>query len=239
MSLGLSKLGSVPFSIEAGHATNADSAAVAASAAGALDTRIKAMVPPKTVITAYLMAADISANFDATGLGKSGAYAGWAICNGNNQTPNLDGRFMRINQAGAGALGGADTIAAHTHAIDHDHAAFTSGAEAGHTHTTPNHLHTLPMGFDGNNAFFISDSAGLPIFGSTVMTENHSALAIPAIRNGLARIVTTDSSGAGVSGAGSSHSHSVDPPVFTGMSGQAPAADNRPAFLDLVALMRL
>jgi hypothetical protein len=239
-SLGLSKLGSVPFSIEAGHATSSDSATVAAGAAGALEARLKAMVPPKTVITAYLDAADISSSFDATGLGKTGgAYAGWAICNGNNQTPNLNGRFVRINQAGAGALGGSDTIAAHTHAIDHDHPSFTSAAEAAHTHATPDHHHLLPMGFDSNVAFFVSDTGGIPIFGSTVMVHNHAPLPIPAVVNGPSRLGVTDTSGAGVSGPGAAHSHAVDPPPFTGTSGAAAASDNRPAYLELVALMRL
>jgi microcystin-dependent protein len=35
----------------------------------------------------------ITGNFDATGNGL-GSYAGWAICNGSNGTPNLSGRFI-------------------------------------------------------------------------------------------------------------------------------------------------
>lgn len=33
-----------------------------------------------------------TANFDASGLGATPRYNGWAICNGNNGTPNLSGR---------------------------------------------------------------------------------------------------------------------------------------------------
>lgn len=243
-SLGLSKLGAVPYAVEAGHATSSDNATAAAGAAaavGALDTRLNAMMPPKSIITANLTAADVTSNFDATGLGRNpGSYAGWAICNGSNGTPNLAGRFVRINAAASGALGGSDTIAAHTHAIDHDHAAFTSGAEAEHTHLTPDHQHFVPIGFDGNNVFFNQDAMGNPVYGSIVAANAHTFMPQPS--NPIptnTRLATTDNSGHGTTGAGTAHSHAVDPPAFTGTSGPSPASDNRPAYLELVALMRL
>jgi len=233
-TLGRTKLGAVPYAVEADSASRA---------VGALDARIGSLMPPRSIVSANLSAADVTSNFDASGLGRSpGPYAGWAICNGNNGTPNLAGRFVRISASGAGATGGSDTIAAHTHAIDHDHAAFNAGTEGAHTHSTPAHQHTLSSGFDNNNEFAAADAAGLPLFGSAVITANHFSRATGGIGNfasGPVRLGLTDTSGGGTSGPGSPHSHVVDPPAFTGASGAAPAADNRPAFAELVALMRL
>jgi hypothetical protein len=63
-------------------------------------------VPPSGVIMVSLTTAQVTANFDATGLGnRAGPYAGWAICNGNNGTPNLSSDLVRMNVTGAGATG--------------------------------------------------------------------------------------------------------------------------------------
>jgi hypothetical protein len=60
-------------------------------------------VPPKTVIMCNLTAADVAASFTATGLGKGGGpYDGWAICNGNNGTDDLDGLVPQFWVAEAG-----------------------------------------------------------------------------------------------------------------------------------------
>jgi len=59
-------------------------------------------------------------NFDATGLG-TGPLVGWALCNGNNGTPNLSNRFVRstVTSGGLGVTGGTTT---HTHIVDsHSH----------------------------------------------------------------------------------------------------------------------
>ena len=55
--------------------------------------------------------------------------AGWLICDGNNGTPNLLGRFVQGVATAAtnpGTTGGA-----------------TSKTTAGHTHTQPTHTHTV------------------------------------------------------------------------------------------------
>jgi hypothetical protein len=224
------KIGAVPYALEA---------ASAASAAGALDNRLATLMPPKSVITANLSASDVSTNFDGTGLGNAaGPYAGWAICNGNNGTPNLTAKFVRISATAAGATGGSDSIA-HTHAIDHTHPAFTSGAEASHTHATPAHGHALPVGFDGGSVYFTSMGDGTPIYGSFVTTANRGTVLEQAASSQLTRQGTTDTSGAGTTGAGSAHSHTVSPPAFAGTSGAASVTDNRPAYYELVALMRM
>ncbi|HET8933967.1 MAG TPA: hypothetical protein VFN67_11030 [Polyangiales bacterium] len=139
-SLGSARLGAVPYALEAKHASSADDVRTGTP----LDGRLKGLVPPKSILGAYLSADDIAASFDETGLGKlDSSYAGWAICNGQNGTPNLDGRFPRMSTLAAGAEGGNDN-SDHTHAIDHDHPAFNSAGEAGHTHVVPAHQHLMP-----------------------------------------------------------------------------------------------
>lgn len=199
-----------------------------------------AALPPKTVVNAYLTSIDVSTYFDTTGLGMAtGPYAGWALCNGKNGTPDLNGRFVRVNNAVSGAMGGSDTLV-HTHAIDHDHAAFASAAEAAHTHGTPAHQHLVPVGFDSyNNYFFTAGADNNPAYGSTVVTANHASGPTGTYATGLTRQAYTDNSGAATTGAGSAHAHAVDVPPFAGMSGPPSVAENRPAYLELTALMRL
>lgn len=48
------------------------------------------VVPRKGIVEAYLSGDDVADWFDTTGLGdQGGPYDGWAICNGNNDTPAL------------------------------------------------------------------------------------------------------------------------------------------------------
>jgi hypothetical protein len=230
LSLGRTKLGAVPYAVAAG---------TASTAAGALDARLNALMPPKTVVSAFLTPLEVATSFDATGLGKSNtAYAGWAICNGSNGTPNLAGKFVRGNTTAAGATGGTDN-SAHTHPIGHDHAAFTSGGESGHTHSTPDHHHLMPIGWGAGWEYWASDAGGSPLYGSMVITANRYTPALPTSSYQTANLAYTDTSGGGTTGAGANHTHSVDPPAFAGTSGDASSADNRPAFYELVPLMRL
>ena len=227
------RIRAVPYAVEATRSS---------SATGALGDLLASLVPPKTIVSAYLSQRDVTDNFTPEGLGKvPGPYAGWAICNGSNGTPNLAGRFVRGSAAGAGATGGSDTIAAHTHPIDHDHGAFNSAAESGHTHSIPDHGHVLPMGWDTNNFFYGVEAGGGPLYGSavTTVTRYTPGLGLSGAANGISRLAFTAQGGAGTTGGSSGHVHSVDPPGFSGASGPAGAGDNRPAFTELVALMRL
>ena len=72
--------------------------------------------PPNSVVLTTLSAADLAdtTKFSATGLG-AGAHLGWAVCNGNNGTANLAGRFPRMITTGAGTTGGEDANS-HAHA---------------------------------------------------------------------------------------------------------------------------
>lgn len=234
-SLGPARLGAVPYALEAKHASSADDVRTGTP----LEGRLKALVPPKSILGAYLSADDIAASFDETGLGKSdSSYAGWAICNGENGTPNLDGRFPRMSTMAAGAVGGNDN-SDHTHSINHDHPAFNSGSEAAHTHQTPAHQHLMPIGFDGSNQFWVAGSDGGPRYGSTVFSAPRTAPGIGDWQDNLARLAYTETVPQTPTSAGTAHAHSIDPPPLAATSGEASATDNRPAFVELVPLMRL
>lgn len=118
----------------------------------------KAFVPPKGIVPCNLSAADVAAEFDATGLGRRGGpYQWWAICNGSNDTPDLSGLFVRHSNSGAGATGGSGTSGAATGntgltapvtGVPSASEEVQSGtgtfvAHRTHTHTVGLHLHSL------------------------------------------------------------------------------------------------
>ena len=196
-----------------------------------------------------VLAAEVASEFDGTGLGlTTGKYADKAICNGSNGTPNLDEQFPRMQTSGASGTGGSDS-SAHTHAIDHDHGSFTGGAEAAHTHSTPSHAHSgtglyanVSLTSTGTGKILVDMDAAAPDWTST-----HSATATGYARttegvseNQGSRVTgSTATDGSGTTGAGSSHSHTVDVPNFTGTSGAASVTENRPAYYELLPLMQL
>ena len=105
---------------------------------------VDTLVPPGTIVM-YSGAW----NFDETGLG-TGPLEGWALCNGNNGTPNLTDRFvMGTNTSGnLGTTGGTNSysltvsqLPSHTHSISSD----------------GNHSHTLyrRTGWDGSTCLAV------------------------------------------------------------------------------------
>jgi hypothetical protein len=68
------------------------------------------VVPLGGIVMMVLSADDIAAQFIASGTNAglglpSGRFSGWAICNGNNGTPSLDGKFPRFETSASGAVG--------------------------------------------------------------------------------------------------------------------------------------
>lgn len=80
-----------------------------------------ACVPEKGILWASIDATDIATYFDETGLGLlDRPYAGFAICNGSNGTPDLDGSLIRGDVSGGGAAGSYDFQAGATSAAYQD-----------------------------------------------------------------------------------------------------------------------
>ena len=81
----------------------------------------------------YANSTYLGENFDSNGLGKN-LRTGWAICNGNNGTPNLQGRVLIHYSADfpLGTVGGSKdaVVVEHTHLIDQ---VFNEGIRGGTT----------------------------------------------------------------------------------------------------------
>lgn len=74
------------------------------------------VLPIGMVTPAKLSADDISTYFDGTGLGKTARrWDGWAICNGSNGTPDLDGEFLRFEASASGGTGNLEATGAGTY----------------------------------------------------------------------------------------------------------------------------
>ena len=186
---------------------------------------VQTLAPVGSCVSAKLTAAQIAAYFDSTGLGRAGdVWEGWAICNGANGTPNLDGKFTRFDTGGAGSTGGSDSNA-HTHTtdIDHNHASFTSGSHVLTEAEIPAHHHdnaysganTVPYnnGAGANWGFYTGNNGG----GSQAFTAN--------------------------TGGGDGHTHAVDVPALgatsvTSSSGGS-ATGNLPAYYEFAPVMRV
>jgi hypothetical protein len=97
----------------------------------------------------------IDTNFDGTGLG-TGIMLGWAICNGQNGTPPMDG-LVSIgygnNYSVIGAFGGSKdaVVVAHTHNIRVNTDAAGSGFPAFEASTTQGTFATESTGVSGVN----------------------------------------------------------------------------------------
>ncbi len=214
-----------------------------------------AMVPAKGCLPAYLDANDLD-EFDGTGLGLThGTYKGWAICNGNNGTPDLRNRFVRGVETAAGATGGSDThfhtmpthshtVNSHSHTISHTH-------EHSHTHGMPTHNHFIPIGWDDGAIYYgcTNTTDETPLYGSAVtgtvarFTASHAAAGSASIRIARTQSVdpgdtnsisdaTTGSPSASNSGSTSPGTDSVDP-------GDTNSSGNIPAHVEMVYLMRV
>ena len=243
--------------------TSAAAAATAwANALGAITSwdSSSATIPLKVVCPAYLSAGDISTNFDGTGLGTTTRWIGWAICNGNNGTPNLNNVFPRWSTVAAGTTGGEDTNS-HTHAAGTSGAPSnnTSDAEASHTHGMQSHTHTSAT-TDGHGLTVAelashqhatySDSshdsfnAGVASGSGANGFGNAGSMQTGLTGSGTAHSHTVSGSTGGPSNntttAGSSHTHTMGNHTHSVPITPAPSdTENRPAFNSIVPVMRI
>ena len=151
---------------------------------------------------------------------------GWALCDGNNGTPDLRDKF--IVGAGytyaIGNTGGANTVSlsvsqipSHNHSISigstsHSHSGTTSGG-GGHSHTTGDSGHITAAGRGGHKTWRAAGYHGLGA-GSTSSEPDHT------------HSFTTDPS---------SHSHSAS----VGNTGSGSSHENRPPYYALIYIMRI
>lgn len=139
--------------------------------------------------------------------------SGWALCNGQNGTPDLRDKFIKgaANGANPGATGGSATHG-HTVTQPNDHAALThsgtavddhtftqptAAAESAHTHTytdVVNHVHVQSV----NTA----STGGLS--GYTADTSTNTSAA-----SGYSTANPTGGKATGTTAGGSSHTHTI------------------------------
>lgn len=98
----------------------------------------------------------------------------------------------------------------------------TGGSDSSaHTHSTPAHAHQTEIGWDGTNFYMKTNGSGVPASGSIVESVNRIPPAHGAVEGvGNARLALTRSDGSGTSGAAS-------------------VTENRPAYYELVPVMRI
>lgn len=96
-----------------------------------------------------------TANFEVDGLGKN-LRLGWAVCNGNNGTPNIAGRVIvgyGLGYSTFGATGGSKdaVVVAHSHTYTYEHAQGVGvpGAEDGSSSILTGNTSTV--GVDGTD----------------------------------------------------------------------------------------
>ncbi|MFA5459798.1 MAG: hypothetical protein WC283_00445 [Candidatus Paceibacterota bacterium] len=164
-------------------------------------------------------------NFDATGLG-TGSLAGWALCNGNNGTPNLSDKFVMgtINSSSLNTTGGTNSYSLAINQLPSHTHSFSTDSAGSHCHTISiasggSHTHTYERieNYAGN----VTGSGG-PYYGwkaryvrDTSSSGSHTHTA------------SCTSSGA--------HTHSGT----TNSTGSGSAIDNRPSFIQLAFIMKL
>jgi Tfp pilus assembly protein PilV len=161
-------------------------------------------------------------NFDGTGLG-TGSLAGWALCNGNNGTPNLSDRFVMgtVSSPTPGATGGS---ASHTHNVG-------TYSSINHTHTIPNHTHTIPNHthtYSGTtNTVWATIIGGYGVGTTQEAVKDHSHSFSGTTGSGGAD--TTSSSGGGNTGSSGAN-------LITGTSA---SESNLPPYLKLAFIMKI
>lgn len=181
------------------------------------------LTPPKAIVPFHLSAGDISTYFSGTGLGINGTpYQNWAICNGNNGTPDMTDKFVRGTAGAAGGTGGSDT---HAHTVDsHSHT-------MAHTHSTPNHQHQTEIGWDSGGTLYMkgADPASGHIDEASVQRHTQT---VGVASSGTARLAQTRNDGAGTTGGSSAANTGSASPGTDSVS-------NVPAYVQLTYLMRV
>ena len=192
--------------------------------------------------------------YDGANWKDNDTLPGWYACVPENEdggtaglsygiTSMVDRFVMGKAVTGSGATGGANSyklassqLPAHTHTINHDHAAFSSGNQSSnHTHTISgtartagNHTHTVygtiysGGGADGLEA------------GHNRNLDNHGE---GTSHGGSHTHSVSGSTGNNAVG----HTHPINVPPYTGNSGSTGAGDqidNRPAFYSLIFIRK-
>lgn len=150
--------------------------------------------------------------------------AGWALCDGDNGTPNLVDRFIRgtVTELDVGNTGGTEaasmpshthTAPSHTHSANHNHTASTASSGS-HTHPRKNGLHQNSDFYDASTAYGNNGTYTASTSGRSAGSHTHTVT------------VSTKTMNTG-SGGG------------TATSAASAAGDNKPPYYTLAYIMRV
>ena len=183
----------------------------------------------------------------------TGTPSGWAVCDGNNGTPNLKNRFiLGANPKAAGSVGGVESVTltaeqsglpAHTHATD------TAAAHHAHGNYTINvsHVHSAWTNGGGDHSHGLWAKQDVPTSGSGRRITGGAQGSAPGEWDGTGggahnHGVSVAAAGSSAhqlpntAGANASHSHSVN--ANTNANASQPH-DNMPPYYVLVYIMKL
>ncbi|MDP2855764.1 MAG: hypothetical protein Q8N90_01425, partial [bacterium] len=137
--------------------------------------------------------------------------AGWALCDGNNGTPDLVARFVRGAPAGIdpGTSGGAD---------NHTHASMTSAGSHTHTAQSQTHAHTVNSAGDHNHV------------GNQAM-EQYGSTSPPAMG-----VATTIGAHQHTTNVDAGHSHTMD--SYANHTHPISTDDSRPPYYEVAFIAR-
>ena len=145
---------------------------------------------------------------------SSTAPSGWAICNGQNGTPDLRNRFIvgAGNSYNVGVTGGFDSVSLSESQIPSHTHSFSGSSSHSHGINDPGHTHT--MNFNQGNIISSGGAFGLK-------------------DSGTANRINTNTTGISV------NSQSVTISGNTGGTGGGQAHENRPPYYALMFIMKL
>ena len=186
-------------------------------------------------------------NFDDTGLGIN-TLLGWALCNGNNGTPNLSDKFVMgtTSSSSLGGTGGANSYSLTTAQLPSHNHSFTTDSAGSHSHSfTTNsagsHSHSICISSAGSHthSYYInpqqcccgSSSSCQVKYGNTSTQTGSAGSHTHSASSGSAG----DHSHSGTTNTTGSHGHSGT----TASVGSGASIDNRPSFIQLAFIMRL
>lgn len=178
---------------------------------------------------------NVGTNFDQTGLGTNATVSGWAVCNGQNGTPDLRDRFIKSVGASEepGATGGSATHTpsgtvstptftgdaanlTHTGTAVADHASHTHDYSQviNHTHTVnvndPGHTHLTqryPTATGASSGFTIDTSMSGTLADNTLPTKSGTTGITATTANPAGGVATGTTTG-----PGATLTHSVTQP---------------------------
>jgi trimeric autotransporter adhesin len=201
-------------------------------------------------------------NFDASGLG-TGTLDGWALCNGNNGTPNLTDKFVMGTNSSASleTTGGTNSYALTTNQLPSHTHGFITGNSGDHSHTINvnsggSHAHTITINSDGQHSHTTySDYWGIwhandANYGLDVFEDNPGTRYFPANSTSPGNSTTSSAgfhSHSNTCSSAGSHSHTASCNTIglhshsgtTNGTGSGESIDNRPAFVKLAYIIKL